>query len=507
MEIWLIARDSAGLRELFRNMHTQGHPALWYLLNFALTRFTNDPLVMQLANLLIGAATALVFFRAAPFGLATRLLFVFGYYSLFEFTVIARSYALQLLLLFTFCARASSRHGRIDLPGAALLALLANTNLFGTIATSALVSVAVLSELTSKREGRWNRLGLQLPALGLAGAAAAIGFAHVLAQSFSIGPEHAGTYRPTYDLAWLLSCLAAPAFGAWPVPDPTAEPLWNSSLLASLPAPWAAIVAPLGGMALLFAAIAALRDRPRCLQVFLLGLAPMFALTAFVWFGFQRHHGQPFVWFLACAWLAGGLRAESPPAPSGSAEPILVGLLAFQFLAGALLLREDFARPFSLARTAGRWIEQPERAHALLAGSRDYAVQPIAAWTRRPFFYPDQGRFGTFMDWGSSRAELTPSEVLERSAALARREGRVVLLVLSWEPTGLQPGTEYALGPHVRVRYLERFVGAMVPGENYYVLEVTGTGGAGPAAARRAGPGASGSPGGVRVLPALTTSR
>ena len=474
IEIWLIARDSAGLGEVLRNMRTEGHPALWYLVNFALTRVTHDPMAMQLANLVVGAAAAFVFFRAAPFGLAARVLFVFGYYALFEFTVIARSYALELLLLFSFCARASRRAGRIDLLGASLLALLANTNLFGTIATVAFVAAEVLDALVPNREGRLRRLAARLPALSLAGAGAAIGFAHVLAQSLAVGPDHAGSYRPTHDLSWLLSCFAAPAFGALPVPDLATEHAWNSNLMWSLPGPWNTVLPALAGLVLVAAATAALRHRPRWLAAFLLGLAPMFALTLFVWFGFQRHHGQPFLWFLACAWLAGGLRrqAGSSVGPPRAAEPVLVGLLALQLLACGALLVEDRARPFSSARATGRWLEQPEQADALLAGGKDYAVEPIAAWTRRPFYYPDQRRFGTFMDWGSSRREVGQSAVMEEGIELVRREGRPVLLVLNWQPEGLVLGREYKLRPDIHARYVARFVGAIVPDENYHVLDL-----------------------------------
>ncbi len=472
LEIWLIARDSASLAALLRNMGTEGHPVLWYLVNFALTRVTHDPLAMQLANLAIGSAAALVFFRAAPFGLAARLLFVFGYYALFEFTVIARSYALELLLLFSFCARASRHDGRIDLFGAGLLGLLANTNLFGTIFVVALVANDALEALRSQRTGRLARLRARLPALGLASAGAALGFAHVLVQSLAVGRDHSGGYNPIYDLAWLLSSMAAWAFGALPVPDLASAHPWNSHVLRLLPAPWNFAVPALVGLALVATSALALRNRPRWLATFGLGLATLFALTLFVWFGFQRHHGQPFVWFVGCAWLAGGLPR--------SAENGLVGLLVLQLLAGGALLATDIARPFSSARAAARWLEQPENADATLVGSRDYAAEPIAAWTRRPFYYPDQRRFGTFMDWGPSRVEVPQRQVEEDCVELVRREGRPLLLVLNSPPGDLALGAEYALRPDIRARYVARFVGAIVADEDYHVFAIEPVPGASP---------------------------
>ncbi len=475
VEIWLIARDSASFGELLHNMRTEGHPVLWYLVNFVLTRFTRDPLAMQLANLGIGTAAALLFFRAAPFGLAVRLLFAFGYFALFEFTVIARGYALALLLLFAFCARASRREPRIDLPGAALLVLLANTTLFGTIATVSFVALDGLEALLASPEGRWARLAKRLPALGLASAGAIVGFAHVLAQSLAIGPDHAAGYHPGWDLDWLLSCLATLSFGVLPLPNPATEHPWNSNVMQLLPPPWSPLVPALLGVALVAAAALALRHRPRWLAAFGLGLAPMLALTLFVWYGSTRHHGQPFLWFLACAWLAGGLRREAGAAsgPPRFAEAALVAVLALQLLACGALMAADFARPFSSARATAAWLERPENAEALLVGSIDYAVEPITAWTRRPLYYPDQKRFGTFMDWGPSRRQASMSQLLADVAGLLRGESRPVFLILSREfrgTPGLVLGTEIRLGHDFAARYVARFVGAMVPYENYEVF-------------------------------------
>ena len=211
------------------------------------------------------------------------------------------------------------------------------------------------------------------------------------------------------------------------------------------------------------AAALALRHRPRWLAAFGLGAAPMLALTLFVYFGSVRHHAQPFLWFLACAWLAGGLRR--------SAEPVLVGVLALQALAGALLLAADHARPFSSARAAAAWLERPEHADLLLVGSIDFAAQPIAAWTRRPFYYPEQQRFGTFMDWGPSRHTVPMSRVLSDAVELSRRESRSVALVLSKLPYQVEVGEQVDAATRRPCALRSRgFLGAIVPHENYHVF-------------------------------------
>jgi hypothetical protein len=472
IEVWLVARESASLGDLFHNMRTEGHPAVWYLVTFGLTRLTRDPLAMQLANLVIAAGAVLLFFRAAPFGLAIRLLFAFGYFAGFEFGVIARSYALELLLLFAFCARASQREPRIDMAGAVLLVLLANTHLYGTMAAVALVGTEGIAALAGERRELRARLAKRLPALALAGAGAAVALLHVWVQGRSIAHPHGGGYPPAYDLGWLLQCLAAPAFGALPLPNPASEHPWESNLMRLLPVPWHPIVPALAGVGLVTAGAIALRHRPRWLATFGLGFAPMLALTLFVYYGYVRHHAQPFLWFLACAWLAGGLR-QAPGCSAGpprAAEPVLVGILVLQAAAGALLLAHDTARPFSQGRATAAFLERPEHADALYVGHIDYAVETVAAWTRRPFYYAEHRRFGTYVDWSNLRRPVTMRQVLDDAVELARRESRNVLLVLNEPPRRMLELGRVELRPDVHARFLASFTGAIVEDENYHVF-------------------------------------
>jgi hypothetical protein len=67
LEIWLIARDSDSLRHLLHNMRTEGHPALWYLLVYAVSRLSSDPISMQLLHLAIGCCSVGLILRYAPF--------------------------------------------------------------------------------------------------------------------------------------------------------------------------------------------------------------------------------------------------------------------------------------------------------------------------------------------------------------------------------------------------------------------------------------------------------
>src|SRR5207302_1398378 len=118
-------------------------PALWYLCLYALSRLTSDPHAMQVFHLVVATGTAALIAWASPFTTLERWLLVFGYFFVFEFAVISRGYALGVLLALSACAvyiRPRPQVARL----AVLLALLANTSLYGVFLTVALTSAFIV---------------------------------------------------------------------------------------------------------------------------------------------------------------------------------------------------------------------------------------------------------------------------------------------------------------------------------------------------------------------------
>jgi len=311
------------------------------------------------------------------------------------------------------------------------------------------------------------------------------GFAQILVQYLNFGQEHARAYVPGWDLDWVLSGLRTVAAGFIPLPDPTDFHTWNSSFLALLPGSagqW--LGALLGAGLLLFCAWCLWRPRP-VLLVFLLGSAAMLTVTFFFWFGYMRHHGQPFVWFLVCCWLGRVLATNGPPERAGAhtngasarrrhCANALTALLLVQLVASGYAMRQDLIHPFSNATVTGRALAADEFADATLVGSVDYAVQPICAFIDRPFFYPESGRFGTFIDWGPGRDLVSPQLVLQEALELLEREQQDVVMVLSYPPL-MTPGQTLPVGDRVEMTYVRRFVGALVPDENYHLYRLSRT--------------------------------
>lgn len=104
LNVWMVARDSHSLSELYTNVITEGHPILWYILLYIVKYIVNAPVAMQLLHWTLGNIVVLLLWRFSPFSTLEKALFTFGYFPFYEYYVISRNYTLVLLLIFIFCA-------------------------------------------------------------------------------------------------------------------------------------------------------------------------------------------------------------------------------------------------------------------------------------------------------------------------------------------------------------------------------------------------------------------
>jgi branched-subunit amino acid transport protein len=99
-QAWLLARD-ASLGDLWlRLMHYEGSPGLWQTLLHGLVAIGLPYRAYNFVSALFGLAAVWMLIRYAPLPLPARVLLPFTYYFCYQYSVIARSYALFAPLLF-----------------------------------------------------------------------------------------------------------------------------------------------------------------------------------------------------------------------------------------------------------------------------------------------------------------------------------------------------------------------------------------------------------------------
>lgn len=96
---WLIARHSHGVLDLLRHLRYEGHPALWYLLIYPLSRFSDQVAWIKVPNYLFTIAMGWLILSERRIEFTIRVLILFSVPVFFEMGVVARNYVLAGALL------------------------------------------------------------------------------------------------------------------------------------------------------------------------------------------------------------------------------------------------------------------------------------------------------------------------------------------------------------------------------------------------------------------------
>ena len=432
LQAWNIARASHSVADVFTNLRYEGHPALWDLVLFPITRFTGDPRAMQVLEWLVLCATyAVVLFRA-PFAIGLRIAMVAGYFVTFEYGVISRSYGLGMLLLLlalTWLGRPEPAWGKAG----TALALLAWTSLAGGVFAFAVAATVALG---------WRRPRARAPMLFVGGVAASVVAAAATCippsdfHSFSLGIPSSplSSVSPTR----VAASFAGPWRGLFPIPVGVGR--WNTNLLDGIPA--AVWVQAALGLALVVLVAAALRGRAFSFRLWLIGTLGYLVFSVAVVLPDRSHYaGESFLLFVACCWLAVAapdrpredLRSPAPDAHRRVGLLVLAGVVfAAQIVATVGILPNRSFQAFTPDRALAAAARDHGLAHDIVSG-QDFDAVTMAGYLDVPIYSIARGEsiryFVNDQREADGNWQLTGRKILCRAAAVAAERGHPVAVV------------------------------------------------------------------------------
>ncbi len=372
-DVWLLLRDG-GVETMLARTGYVGSPALWYLLVGALVKLGLPYGSMTILNLVIAAAAVLLFLIAAPFSRTLRALFALSFYPAYEYAVIARQYALVMLLL--FAALAARRNHPFGF--AICLALIANTTVHGLIFAVILGTLYVRTRATA--------------AMVLLGCVLAI------VQLMPPADAPAGHVLRSFDPSNAAIAIGNAFFPRVPV-----------------------VIGFVCGVVVLLAIMKSIGRVPRLFLI--VTTAALLGVYVFVWFGALRHSGLILLAAVGALWL------------QGSAPRMLNAALAISVVVSLFSAAQDIREPFSGAREMAEYLETHGLADVDIAAHRAAPAAAVLAYLPpRQFFYAGMQRYGSYMLWDDAQRRGARMSY-EASAALARRHfgGRAHLLLLNGE--------------------------------------------------------------------------
>lgn len=143
-QAWLLARDASPLHLVVHDLRYEGSPGLWHLLLMPAAKLGMPFVTVQVIAGLLCLLGGYLVLRFAPFPAPVRALVPLSYFVLYQYGVVARSYALLAPLLWLLAMAWGRRHDH-PVRFTVVLALLANVSLHGLIISAALTAVHVVT--------------------------------------------------------------------------------------------------------------------------------------------------------------------------------------------------------------------------------------------------------------------------------------------------------------------------------------------------------------------------
>lgn len=367
---WLIPRDSPSFFDLLKNLRYEGHPGLWNVLLYGLAVVGREVWMMQLLHGTIAIGTMYWVVFKSPFPLWVKALLPFGYFTLFEYALISRNYALAFLLAFTIVQ--SIKRENLSLVSLALLfALLANTHLLGFC-----LSLLLLLYVPYKKgDAIWGPLLIYLVGLGLA-----------VLQIIPPGDHPMVTGLDAARLfSWESIKKAILVFNEafLPVHDFQRHHFWHTNWLETQHIDTARALSILLGLLPLWF----FRNRPKSWLVFYGMAGAVLLLSALKGVNYERFHGFLFMTFFLLLWLE---YANLQPFQNKKGRVIFVGLMLIVQLVGGLhAYVQDWRFPFSESKNVAQFLQAEEYQGLPVIGGYCFG-ESLQAYLPQSLHYPEQ---------------------------------------------------------------------------------------------------------------------
>jgi hypothetical protein len=414
-QAWLIARD-LDIGSIFRQMNYEGSPALWHILLLPLAK-TGLPYISEsILHLIIAVSAVVVFIQYAPFSKITKLLFIFSYYMAYEYSIIARSYSLSILLLFVIAALYNKRF-KYALWYSFLIFLLFNTNVHSFFIATSLTIVFAWELYRYKVKVNFAKISVFVMFMG-----GVLSFLQLLPQPDNM---NYGIFTRIEILAPIVAI--ANAFYPWIIDFfiPT-----NLRLIFM-------------GFSFLifFTVVLSLYKTPAVLFILSLSLSGLFYIFVFKYLGALRHHGLILIMLFFALWIStyyNNSQKIISHMPSNINIPKISILLINICLTMSLLYSLktqylEYQYIFSGAKEMSDFIRRNKLYdYNIIAHPSQPASALLPYLPEKSFWYADIKDYGTFITYNTNYligSNISDSEVIARMRKVFSEQSTILLLL------------------------------------------------------------------------------
>jgi hypothetical protein len=435
-QAWLIARDNTSLLDLYAHTRYEGHPILWHACLFLITRWTHNPLAMQVFHLLLAVGSVVLIVKKSPFSIVQKGLLSFSYLLFYEYSIISRNYAIGVFLILLFCVFYARRKPAYWLL-ALVLALIANANAFGFLISLTLASVMLLRLRSESKpsQAAGGRYILQVPidralptlAILIVGwGCSLVQLTRTVALPKTDSPLEVAQAPGSLSAIEMNQVEQAIALinKVTGLVDPFARSyfpmirfkmhFWTTHLLTDPEG-----IGRIGGLevgnliavtlaaAIVFWTLKALSKTPLYLWLYLSASLSLYSFFVLVYRGSTRHNGHLMIVLIVSLWLATWStrrkEARLQDFSSRARRPIVGGLLLttlllFQCVSGVQAYAIDMIYPFSASRAIAQYIQTHQLEDLPLFAQNGRLMTGLISYLETKAYYAQANRYASFAD-------------------------------------------------------------------------------------------------------------
>ena len=414
-----LVSESDSVFDLFVNLRNDGHPPLWHLILYIGYHLVHHPLVLKIASISIATLAIYVFLSTSPFSWLQKVLFIFGYFPIYEYSVISRNYGISMLLLFCFCRLYSNRFKNI-ISLSIILFLLTQTNVNSSIIVIS-VFISLLVEILFHRKKNIATINIQsVHIIGL--ILITFGIALFILQTY---PDNISILAPDF---------------------PSTHQILNA-LLSSILFPGQSFYHALGLENAVFVSVVVwliyvyLLRKPLVLIIFFSSVVANGMFFKLVYPGGLRHQGFLLLLIIVALWLArlDTYRVQIYPMFLNQVTDFVANYI-YYFLTFLLLMqvcmaytpvKREIKLDFSSSKKLGNLIkENPYLKDAIILGEPDFFMEALPYYVKNQIFIAREGRFGKKVKWTTENKRYYSLDELLNAAKTLRSKLQKPILIL-----------------------------------------------------------------------------
>jgi hypothetical protein len=482
-QAWLVSRYCGSLANLWNDLKFEGHLITYHIILYYISSIIDNPASIQYLNLLFGTGSIYILTKYSPFSKIQNILISFGYFFLFEYTIISRPYVMVMFFLLLTCYTFKN-FSKKKLLFSISLVLLANTHIYGTIIACSF-GLMFLWMLWRKEKSTNLKSILSSWSLPLGIIATGISFAFFqIYRTSTTNYAKRFYWQGGFDYNRVSEVASNFLSGYFPIPPINKIQFWNETIISNLPGTLSIILTVI--IILLFLIYFSNKKPASFLYIF-----GSISILYFFYINEKppaiRFSGHLYLILIAAYWVYLELPVDTTfnkfinkaqKALGILPKSFFIIILIIQLFASCIAYENGLTYPFSNTKTAGEFIQKNNLLDLTMFGANSCVVSPLTAITGKPINLMNRNTSDYYLVFDDNFQETPPAnKVLDRAFELTMQHDSL-LLILSVKLNDLDTDNTHIMyfnyfNKHITsAYYLGKCEDKSIIGEKFYFFKL-----------------------------------